>query len=188
MHGNSTGYTTIKPSYNSTGSIDLTLPSSTGTLALTSDIETLVADLLAQNSGFKLIQQVKGTVTGNKWTFLLFKAAGAGLPISFVNINNATITPFKVGFFIGNGGTPSGSITFSEAFSEGVFAATWGLSSDSGAYYMYAKNTNWTGYGWYASTGGTHNVAGHDTTSTFISKTQLTVGAYTQFGCIIWGV
>lgn len=36
MYGTSTGYTEIKPGYNSTSNITLTLPSSTGTIALTS--------------------------------------------------------------------------------------------------------------------------------------------------------
>ena len=36
IHGNNTGYTTIKPGYNSTSNITLTLPSATGTIALTS--------------------------------------------------------------------------------------------------------------------------------------------------------
>ena len=40
IHGNNTGYTTIKPGYNSTSNITLTLPSSGGTLALTSDLPT----------------------------------------------------------------------------------------------------------------------------------------------------
>ena len=42
MYGTSTGYTEIKPGYNSTSAITLTLPSSTGTIALTSQIMTSV--------------------------------------------------------------------------------------------------------------------------------------------------
>jgi len=37
IYGNNTGYTTIKPGYNSTSNIELTLPSSEGTLALTGE-------------------------------------------------------------------------------------------------------------------------------------------------------
>ena len=40
MYGTSTGYTCITPGYNSTSSVTLTLPSSTGTIALTSQIPT----------------------------------------------------------------------------------------------------------------------------------------------------
>lgn len=42
LYGTSTGYTEIKPGYNSTSSITLTLPAKTGTVALTSDIMTSV--------------------------------------------------------------------------------------------------------------------------------------------------
>lgn len=41
MYGSSTGYTTIKPGYNSTSNITLTLPSSGGTIALKSDIPNM---------------------------------------------------------------------------------------------------------------------------------------------------
>lgn len=38
MYGTSSGYTTIKPGYNSASNVTVTLPSKTGTLALTSDL------------------------------------------------------------------------------------------------------------------------------------------------------
>ncbi|MBP5595352.1 MAG: hypothetical protein J6Y02_08215 [Pseudobutyrivibrio sp.] len=42
IHGNNTGYTTIKPGYNSTSNIAVTLPSSAGTLALASSCDPAI--------------------------------------------------------------------------------------------------------------------------------------------------
>lgn len=51
MYGSSSGYSTIQPGYNSTSNITLTLPSSTGTIALTSQIPS-VPDLSDVGQGY----------------------------------------------------------------------------------------------------------------------------------------
>lgn len=51
LYGSNTGYTIINPGYNSTSSVTLTLPSSTGTIATTANIDSKVASYLPLAGG-----------------------------------------------------------------------------------------------------------------------------------------
>ena len=189
LFGNLSKYADIRPTDGFTDNRTFLLPDKGGTIALTSDIESssaieqTVADLLAQNCGFKLIQQETNNTTNgtNNWVFMLFKVTGALLTLPGVSLS--PIGSFKLGFFLHCAGSyPSGTITFKEPFTRTVATIAWGLDS-GGAPCIKAANTGWTGAGIAVYSDGSI-----ETTSAICSLTKMNLGPNNKCGCIIYGI
>lgn len=188
LFGNLDKYADIRLTDGFTDNRTFLLPDKGGTIALTSDIaqtsaiEQIVSDLLAQNCGFKLIQQVINSTTNNtnNWVFMLFKVTGATLTIPA--ISSSPISSFKLGFLLHcAGSSPSGTITFIEPFVRNVSCLGWGYDSGGSLKKFYAGN----------ATGGMalYHDGDHESTSgRLVSYTGISHGKNTMMGLILFGI
>ena len=112
----STGYTAIKPGYNSTGNITLTLPSSTGTLALNTAM-TAATSSAAGKAGL-----VPAPAAGKQSSFLRGDGTWATPTDTKVNVTLATTTK---AYLLGVSTTPTSTATALTAVSDtGVYLDT----------------------------------------------------------------
>ena len=79
LYGSSSGYTIINPGYNSTSSVTLTLPSSTGTIATTANIDSKLASYLPLAGG-----TMTGNITLNNGIVIKSKT-----PAAYTNTNTS---------------------------------------------------------------------------------------------------
>lgn len=131
MYGTSSGYTTIVPGYNSTGNITITLPASTGTLALTSS-------------------NITGTAaSAAKWTTARTLTIG-NTGKSVDGSGNVSWTISEIGALALSGGTMTGTVSSSKTTStylEGNKGATIiNSTANAGSYTMLAKMNSTNGY------------------------------------------
>ena len=188
LFGNLSKYADIRPTDGFTDNRTFLLPDKGGTIALTSDIESssaieqIVANLLAQNCGFKLIQQIANSTTNNtnNWVFMLFKVTGATMTIPA--ISSSPISSFKIGFLIHcAGGSPSGTITFIEPFTRSVACIAWGFDSGASTRKLFTGNT-----------GGNMSIYSDRSIETssgaVASLTKMSHGQNTRCGAIIFGI